>query len=87
MVLISILTGVLVSACGVIGFVGLVIPHIVRSLVGADHKKLLPICILSGSIFLVIADTVARIHYTKFGNVYWNNNIISWCTIFCLYIN
>ena len=61
MVLISILTGVLVSACGVIGFVGLVIPHIVRSLVGADHKKLLPICILSGSIFLVIADTVARI--------------------------
>lgn len=39
MVLISILTGVLVSACGVIGFVGLVIPHIVRSLVGADHKS------------------------------------------------
>lgn len=60
MVLISILTGVLVSACGVIGFVGLVIPHIVRSLVGADHKRLLPVCILSGSIFLVIADTVAR---------------------------
>lgn len=60
MILISILTGVLVASCGVIGFVGLVIPHIVRSLVGADHKKLLPICTLAGSIFLVWTDAIAR---------------------------
>lgn len=61
MVLVSILTGVLVASCGVIGFVGLVIPHIARALVGADHRKLLPICILGGSIFMVWADAVARV--------------------------
>ena len=61
MVLTSMLTGILVASCGVIGFVGLIIPHIVRSIVGADHKRLLPICIIAGSIFLVWADAVARI--------------------------
>ncbi|TCU66438.1 iron complex transport system permease protein [Tissierella praeacuta] len=61
MLVVSLLTGVLVSACGIIGFVGLIIPHIVRSLVGADHKKLIPVCLLVGSIFLVWADAIARI--------------------------
>lgn len=61
MVLTSMLTGILVASCGVIGFVGLIIPHIVRSIVGADHKRLLPICIIAGSIFLVWADAFARI--------------------------
>ncbi|WP_333638320.1 iron ABC transporter permease [Tissierella praeacuta] len=61
MLVVSLLTGVLVSACGIIGFVGLIIPHIVRSLVGADHKKLIPVSLLVGSIFLVWADAIARI--------------------------
>lgn len=61
MILVSVLTGVLVASCGVIGFVGLVIPHIARAIVGADHKRLLPICILGGSIFMVWADAAARI--------------------------
>lgn len=61
MVLTSLLTGVLVSSCGIIGFVGLIIPHIVRAIIGSDHKRLLPISILCGSIFLLWADAFARI--------------------------
>lgn len=65
MVMVSILTGVLVSTCGIIGFVGLIIPHIVRSIVGADHRRLIPITILAGSIFLMWADAIARILITN----------------------
>lgn len=61
MVMTSIITGVVVAACGIIGFVGLIIPHITRSIVGSDHKRLLPISILIGSIFLVWTDVIARV--------------------------
>lgn len=61
MIITSLLTGILVAACGIIGFVGLIIPHISRSLVGADHKKLMVTSMLLGSIFLVWADVFARI--------------------------
>ena len=56
----SLLTAVAVSVSGIIGFVGLIIPHIMRIIVGPDHRILLPTSALSGAIFLVIADTVAR---------------------------
>jgi iron complex transport system permease protein len=49
-----------VAFCGVIGFVGLIIPHIFRTLVGPEHKRLAPICILGGAIFLMLIDTFAR---------------------------
>ncbi|MCH3977695.1 MAG: iron ABC transporter permease [Candidatus Methanomethylophilus sp.] len=49
-----------VSVCGVISFVGLIIPHIFRSLVGPEHKRLAPLCILGGAIFLMLVDTFAR---------------------------
>ena len=49
-----------VSICGVISFVGLIIPHMFRSLIGPDHKKLAPICILGGALFLMLVDTFAR---------------------------
>ena len=61
MVVVSLLTGILVSACGIVGFVGLIIPHIVRSMVGADHRRLLPTSLLAGAIFLMWADAIARI--------------------------
>ncbi|CUP50961.1 Fe uptake system integral membrane protein [Clostridium baratii] len=61
LVVISILTGVIVASCGIIGFIGLVIPHITRSLVGTDHKINLPVSMLIGAIFLVWADVLARI--------------------------
>ena len=56
----SILTGAAVSVSGTIGFVGLVIPHLSRILWGPDHKHLLPLSILTGSGFLILADLVAR---------------------------
>jgi iron complex transport system permease protein len=54
------LTATVVSVSGMIGFVGLAIPHMVRALVGSDHRLLLPACFWSGAIFLMIADTLAR---------------------------
>lgn len=56
----SILTGAAVAVSGTIGFVGLVIPHLTRLLWGPDHKHLLPLSILTGSGFLILADLVAR---------------------------
>ena len=54
------LTGMAVAVSGSIGFVGLVIPHIVRSMIGADHKKVIPVSTLIGAIFLVWVDVGAR---------------------------
>lgn len=60
-VVISLLTGVMVAASGSIGFVGLMIPHIVRLLVGSDHKKVLWTSLFLGAIFMVWADVAARL--------------------------
>ena len=59
-VLTSLLIAFIVCKCGIIGFVGLIIPHIGRALVGTNHWKLLPVTILVGAIFMLIADMVAR---------------------------
>lgn len=56
----SILTGAAVAVSGTIGFVGLVIPHLVRRIWGPDHKHLLPLSLIVGSGFLILADLVAR---------------------------
>jgi iron complex transport system permease protein len=56
----ALLVGAVVSVSGMIGFVGLVVPHVLRLLIGADHRVLLPASYLAGAIFLVWADTVAR---------------------------
>lgn len=56
----ALLTGAMVSVSGSIGFVGLVLPHAVRLLVGPGHRALLPLSALVGAIFLVWADTAAR---------------------------
>ena len=56
----SLMTGVLVSISGSIGFVGLMVPHIARYLVGAEHRRLLPVSALLGSLFLVWVDVAAR---------------------------
>jgi iron complex transport system permease protein len=56
----ALLTGAVVSVSGLIGFVGMAVPHAVRLLCGADNRLLMPACAFSGGIFLVIADTVAR---------------------------
>ena len=56
----ALLTSASVAVSGCIGFVGLVIPHLVRSVVGADHRKLVPLSTLSGAIFLIWVDVGAR---------------------------
>ncbi|MBR6332276.1 MAG: iron ABC transporter permease [Dehalococcoidales bacterium] len=60
MIMVSALIGVCVSIGGSIGFVGLVTPHIVRMIVGPNHKKLLPASLFGGATFLMLADLVAR---------------------------
>ncbi|MGY4573547.1 iron chelate uptake ABC transporter family permease subunit [Bradyrhizobium sp. USDA 3256] len=59
-VLVSAMTGVAVSVCGVVGFVGIVVPHLLRLVIGPAHRLLLPASALLGAILLVGADTVAR---------------------------
>ena len=61
MIIVAVLTGTLVASCGIIGFIGLVIPHITRSLIGSNHKDNLPVAMLIGGIFLVWADVISRI--------------------------
>lgn len=56
----SLLTAAVVSAAGGIGFVGLVIPHVARLLVGGDHRRLLPVALLLGAAFMVLVDLGAR---------------------------
>lgn len=56
----SMIIGTSVAFTGIIGFVGLIVPHIVRSFVGGDNKKVLILASLTGAIFLVLCDTIAR---------------------------
>jgi iron complex transport system permease protein len=56
----ALLTAALVSSAGAIGFVGLVLPHAARALVGSGHARLLPVAALTGAVFLVWVDTLAR---------------------------
>lgn len=57
----SLLTGVLVASSGGIGFVGLIVPHVVRLVVGPDHRRLLPIALLTGAVYLVAVDLLCRV--------------------------
>ncbi|MFC4770251.1 FecCD family ABC transporter permease [Effusibacillus consociatus] len=61
LVLTALLTGVIVAISGAIGFVGLMMPHIVRLIVGSDHRRVLPVSALLGAIFIIWADVLARL--------------------------
>jgi iron complex transport system permease protein len=56
----TLITAASVSFVGTIGFVGIIIPHIVRLIWGADHRHLLPLAILTGAIFMILADLISR---------------------------
>lgn len=56
----TLMVAVAVAACGVIGFVGLVVPHCIRLLVGHDNRRVVPLSILLGALFLLLCDTLAR---------------------------
>jgi iron complex transport system permease protein len=57
----SLMIGAMVSVSGMIGFVGLMVPHVMRLIIGSDHRLLLPASFLAGGIFLAWADTLARV--------------------------
>ena len=57
----SLITGAVVSISGIIGFVGLIIPHMTRLVIGPDHRILLPTSAIVGAIFLILCDSLARV--------------------------
>ncbi|MFW5931110.1 MAG: FecCD family ABC transporter permease, partial [Desulfosalsimonas sp.] len=61
LIITSLMISVTVSQCGLIAFVGLVIPHLLRLLLGSDHRVLVPACIFGGGAYLVMCDMLARI--------------------------
>ena len=61
--LVALITGVMVAVSGSIGFIGLMVPHMVRFVVRSDHRRVLPISVLVGSIFLIWVDVIARGFY------------------------
>jgi iron complex transport system permease protein len=56
----SALVGIAVASSGSVGYVGLVVPHIVRLLIGSDNRRVIPATAFAGAIFVVLADTIAR---------------------------
>jgi iron complex transport system permease protein len=60
LVVTSFMVSATVSQCGLIGFVGLVVPHILRQILGSDHRLLFPACLLGGSGYMVLCDVLAR---------------------------
>ncbi len=68
LVLASMITAAAVSICGLVGFVGLMIPHVTRLIIGPDHRILLPTSTIIGAIFLVICDDLARVVATPFAS-------------------
>ena len=61
LIITSLLTAVAVSLAGIIGFVGIMVPHLMRLVFGSDHRLLLPVSVLFGASFLIVADTIARV--------------------------
>lgn len=59
-IIVTVLSAISVSVCGMIGWVGLITPHIGRIIVGTDHKRLIPSCIVLGAVYLLLMDTVCR---------------------------
>ncbi len=61
LIITSLLAAVAVSISGIIGFVGLMVPHLLRMICGPDHKKLLPLCFVGGGMYLLLCDIIARV--------------------------
>ena len=61
MVMASLMIGIAVYSAGTIGFVGLIVPHVVRMFFGTDHRRLIPVTALVGAVFLIWADVACRV--------------------------
>jgi iron complex transport system permease protein len=64
----SLVVGAIVSVTGLIGFVGLIVPHAIRRVLGSDVRIVLPVCLLAGATVLVASDLVARASFVWFGS-------------------
>ncbi len=60
LIMTSLMISAAVSSCGLLGFVGLVIPHLLRFIMGSDHRVLVPACVLGGGAYMILCDVVAR---------------------------
>jgi iron complex transport system permease protein len=60
LIMTSLMISIAVSSCGLLGFVGLVIPHLLRFIMGSDHRVLVPACVLGGGAYMIMCDVVAR---------------------------
>lgn len=60
MIVVAVICGVSVASCGIIGLVGFMIPHIVRFIIGTDHKREFPLAFIVGGVFLILMDVLAR---------------------------
>ncbi|MCW3464789.1 FecCD family ABC transporter permease [Chitinophaga nivalis] len=63
--IVTLLTGVMVAQCGIIGFIGLVVPHAVRALCRTSGSVILPVVLLGGGLFMVLVDTLSRVLLTN----------------------
>jgi iron complex transport system permease protein len=61
LVVTSLMVSLVVSQSGLVGFVGLVIPHLLRLMLGPDHRLLIPACLLGGGSYLIVCDLVSRV--------------------------
>ena len=82
----SILTGAAVALGGLIGFTGLIIPHILRMMLGPDHVRLLPATALAGALFLLVADTVGAHRNRSFGDAGGRTNCFYRRAFFSLFV-
>ena len=80
----SLLTAVAVSLGGLISFAGLIVPHVARLILGPDHVRLLPVTALSGAIFVIVADTLARSLFAPTRDSRGNFDGLSWRTVLSL---
>ncbi|MBR7148013.1 MAG: iron chelate uptake ABC transporter family permease subunit, partial [Firmicutes bacterium] len=66
LILAALLAGATVSFAGLLGFVGLIVPHAVRKLVGSESRQVLPLCILGGAGFVTVCDLLARVMFAPY---------------------
>lgn len=69
LILTTVIVASAVSFTGVIGFIGLVIPHILRIVLGPDNRSIMPICLIAGSSFILICDYLSRIIAPQYGTL------------------
>ena len=66
LIIAAVLAGAAVSFSGLLGFVGLVVPHAIRRFTGSEHRRLMPLSIIAGALFVLVCDTVARTAFAPY---------------------